>query len=232
MTPEHGRHVRAVALAPRVRRWRRSRRTPGRAGAAEVGAVVHAVDERGEHVELLRVLVLGDVVLARDRAEDLGGDLVGLVDEAAELLGNFEIDHLLPSLRRARRPPDADGSKVAVPALDGVLLDVAVPAEQLHALGADLDPMLGAQARARERLRGRSSCPCLRGSPPGRSRRLHALELDGDVGDREGDRLAVADRLAERDALVDVGDHVVEHGLAVPMASAHQASRARRTQSA
>ncbi len=34
-----------------------------------------------------------------------------------------------------------------------------------------------------------------------------------DVGDRERDRLAVGDRLAERDALVDVGDHVVQHSL-------------------
>ena len=41
----------------------------------------------------------------------------------------------------------------------------------------------------------------------------HALELDRDVGDRERDRLAVGDRLAERLALVDVRDDVVEHGL-------------------
>ena len=51
-------------------------------GAGAVGAAgVHAVDQRGEHVELLGVGVLGEVVLARDRAEHLGGDLVGLADQ-------------------------------------------------------------------------------------------------------------------------------------------------------
>ena len=55
----------------------------GGAGAADVGALVHAVDQRGEHVELLRVGVLGLVVLARDRPEDLGRDLVGLARRAA-----------------------------------------------------------------------------------------------------------------------------------------------------
>ena len=41
----------------------------------------------------------------------------------------------------------------------------------------------------------------------------HAVALDPDVGDREGDALAVGDRFAERLAVVDVGDDVVEHRL-------------------
>ena len=57
------------------------RRRTGRAG------VVHAVDQRGQHVELLGVLVLGHVVLARDRAEHLLGDLARLLGEDLELLG-------------------------------------------------------------------------------------------------------------------------------------------------
>ena len=41
----------------------------------------------------------------------------------------------------------------------------------------------------------------------------HALELDADVRHHEGDGLPMADRLAERDAFVDVRNHVVEHRL-------------------
>ncbi len=62
----------------------------GGAGAAGRVGVVHAVDQRGEHVELLRVLVLGEVVLARDRPQDLLRDLVGLLLEGLELLRDFE----------------------------------------------------------------------------------------------------------------------------------------------
>ena len=58
----------------------------------ERAALVHAVDQGGEHVELLRILVLGDVVLARVHAEHVLGDLVRLADEAAELLRDFEVD--------------------------------------------------------------------------------------------------------------------------------------------
>ena len=108
MIPKHGGEVGAVAVrgvlggagvAPHA----------GGAGATGVAAGVHAVDQRGEHVELLGVLVLGEVVLARDRAEDLGRDLVGLADERAELLGYLEIDHqtsrapsISPTARRSR----------------------------------------------------------------------------------------------------------------------------------
>ncbi len=41
----------------------------------------------------------------------------------------------------------------------------------------------------------------------------HAARLDPDFGDREGDALAVGDRFAERLAVVDVGDDVVEDRL-------------------
>src|ERR1700751_2048809 len=40
---------------------------------------------------------------------------------------------------------DADGPQVAVPALDGVLLRVAVAAEQLHAVQADLHALVGTE---------------------------------------------------------------------------------------
>ena len=85
--PEQAGHVAAVAVAARARRrWSApfvgaaADRTG--AGAAERAALVHAVDQRGEHVELLRILVLGEVVLARVGPEDLGRHLVGLADEA------------------------------------------------------------------------------------------------------------------------------------------------------
>ncbi len=79
------------------------------AGAPERARLVHAVDDGGEHVELLGVGVLGRVVLARVGPEDLGGDLVGLGDQRVELLGDFEIDHqaisapsIIPAARRSR----------------------------------------------------------------------------------------------------------------------------------
>ena len=58
-----------------------------------------------------------------------------------------------------------------------------------------------------------------------------ALQLDGDVGDHEGDRLAVGDRLAERLALLDVGRDVVEHRLrrCRPPARTTRGARAART---
>ena len=87
---EHRGHVRAVAHGAVAVVGAADTRRPG---AAEIGAVVHPVDERGQHVELLGVGVLLLVVLARHRSEDLGGDLMGLVDEAVELLGDFQIDH-------------------------------------------------------------------------------------------------------------------------------------------
>src|SRR5205085_10985715 len=86
--PEQTGHVRAVSVAVAlrlsasraVRATRAVRAATDRAGtgAAQRAALVHALDHGGKHVELLGVGVLGLVVLTRVRAEDLGGDLVGL----------------------------------------------------------------------------------------------------------------------------------------------------------
>src|SRR3954462_8959538 len=106
----------------------------------------------------------------------------------------------------------ADGSQVAVPPLHGVFLDEAVSAQQLYAVQADLHAALGAEPSGQGDLaRGRLAL----GDPTGRlpGHQPHALQLDGDVGDHEGHRLAVRDRLPERLPLLDVGRDVVEHGL-------------------
>src|SRR4051794_38412484 len=90
----------------------------------------------------------------------------------------------------------ADGTQVAVPPLDRVLLHVAVATEQLDAVEADLHALLGAQPPRQGDLAGR----VLALGDPGRGLvgdQAHALELDGDVGDHERDGLAVRDRLAE-----------------------------------
>ena len=108
---------------------------------------------RGEHVELLGVLVLGEVVLARVRAEHLGRHLVGLGDQPLNFLG---ISRLIirPSQRSLHQ---AGRAQVAVPALDRVLLDVAVAAEQLDAVGADRHAALGAQPAGQRHLAGEAS---------------------------------------------------------------------------
>ena len=94
-----------------------------------------------------------------------------------------------------------------------MLLDVAVAAEQLDAVGADLRPALGAQPAGERHLAGEALALV---DPGGGAvgRQPHPLELDRDVRHHERHRLAVGDRLAERLALVDVGDDVVEHRLA------------------
>ncbi len=89
---EHGREVGAVAVLPVVLLAGVAPH-PGGARRAVLGGLVHAVDQRGEHVELFRVRVLGLVVLAGDRAEDLGRHLMGLAGEGLELLRCLEIDH-------------------------------------------------------------------------------------------------------------------------------------------
>ena len=69
---------------------------PSDAGGARTLArpgLREAVDHGGEHVELLGVLVLRQVVLARDRPQHVHRDLVGLADQGLELLGVFEVDH-------------------------------------------------------------------------------------------------------------------------------------------
>ena len=179
-------------------------RALGRAGLGE------PVDHRGEHVELLGVRVLGAVVLAGDRSQHVHGDLVRLVAQRAGTSsgrrGGSHQTSTLPSIT-----PIA--LQVAVPPLHRVLLDVAVAAEQLHAVEADPHPLVGAEL-ARERdlagevLAGGRAGGGLPGDQP------HRLQLDRDVGDHERDRLPVGDRLAERLALLDVRRHVVEHGLA------------------
>src|ERR1700712_2659062 len=106
----------------------------------------------------------------------------------------------------------ADGSQVAVPPLHRVFLDEAVSAEQLYAVQTDLHAALGTQPTSQGDLAlGGLALRDAAGGPPGQQ--AHALQLDRDVGDHEGDRLAVRDRLAERLALLDVGSDVVEHGL-------------------
>src|SRR5680860_763064 len=55
-------------------------------GAATGAGVIHPVDQRCEHVELLGVGVLGEVVLARDRAQNLARDLVRLLLDQLQLL--------------------------------------------------------------------------------------------------------------------------------------------------
>ena len=115
---------------------------------------------------------------------------------------------------RPSTPPsiEADRSEVAVPPLDRVLLDEAVAAEQLHAVVADLHAALGAQPAGQRDLAGEALA--LRGAGGGAvGHQPHAVQLDADVGDHERHALPVADRLAERLPLVDVGDHVVEHRL-------------------
>ena len=182
----------------------RGTRALARAGLGE------PVDHRGEHVELLGVLVLGPVVLARDRPQHVHRDLVGLAGQRPELLRVVEVDHARQTQHASFH--DADGPEVAVPPLDRVLLDEAVAAEQLDAVEADLHALVGAQLAgegdlAGEVLAGRGAGGGLVGQQP------HRLQLDRDVGDHERHRLAVGDRLAERLALLDVRRHVVEHGL-------------------
>src|SRR4051794_15514475 len=107
---------------------------------------------------------------------------------------------------------EADGTQIAVPAFDGVLLDVPVATQQLDAVQADLHALLGAEPAGERDLPGGVLAP---GHPAGGlvGDQPHALQLDGDVGDHERHRLAVRDRLAEGLPLLDVGRHVVEDGL-------------------
>lgn len=96
-----------------------------------------------------------------------------------------------------------------------MVLDEAVAPEQLHAAGADLLALLGAQHARQVRLAvKRQPLLCAaRGAP---RQQAHRLDLDADVGDHERHRLSVRDRLAERVPIVAVRDRVVEHGLCDP----------------
>src|SRR5262249_17493056 len=81
----------------------------GGPGAAARARPVEPIRQGGEHVELLGVLVLGLVVLPRNRSQHVHRDLVHLVAQAAELLRILEVDHqtstapsMIPMARRSR----------------------------------------------------------------------------------------------------------------------------------
>ena len=110
-------------------------------------------EQLGQCVELDRVGVFVEVVFAGDRPHHLRGTLVCLVDHRVQLAGKFQIDcHDWSFVADCDNDLDdynalgyADGPQVAVPALDRVLLGEAVPAEQLHAVQADLHALVGAE---------------------------------------------------------------------------------------
>ena len=85
-----------------------------------------------------------------------------------------------------------------------------------------LTPLLAHCSRASAAARAAGD-PAIDAAGGAMDEEAHALELDGDVGDREGDPLPVRDRLAECLALVAVRDHVVEHRLG--RADRHRAPR-------
>ncbi len=92
--PEDRGEVAAVAVPGRpVTGLVRGGVSPQLAGRSARTAVVHPVEDRGEHVEFLRVCVLGQVVLTGDGPKDARRDGMGLLDERAQPLGNLEIDH-------------------------------------------------------------------------------------------------------------------------------------------
>ncbi len=91
---EGGRHVRPVLVALCLV----GHAAGGSTSTLGAARVVHAVHERGEHVELFGPCVLLAVVLARDRHEHLIRDGVSHLQELVELLRCFEIDHRSDSL--------------------------------------------------------------------------------------------------------------------------------------
>src|SRR5579884_3408900 len=93
-----------------------------------------------------------------------------------------------------------------------MLLDVPMAAEHLDAIRANRHALLDTEL-AGERHLLREVFLAIRAARGAVGEQAHSLELDADVRDGESDRLPVADRLAERDALIDVRDHVVEHRL-------------------
>src|SRR5262245_25472545 len=133
-------------------------------------------------------------------------------DTPSSFSGSSQLIMSPPPLNRDAAFENAHRPQVAVPELDHVLADEAVATEQLHAVGADLHALVGRLqprqvrlALERQALLG-ARCRAVR-------QEAQAVELDGDVGDHERDRLAVRDRLAEGHAVVAISDHVVEHGL-------------------
>src|SRR5690606_11407587 len=100
-------------------------------------------------------------------------------------------------------------AQVAVPPLVVPLLDEAVATEQLDTARADPGRVRrGEPARVGDDLgRVLAGAESAGGLP---DREPERVELDRDVGDREGDGLSVSDRLAEGGALLDIGDHLVQ----------------------
>src|SRR5258705_4646094 len=98
---------------------------------------------------------------------------------------------------------DADRPQVAVPAFDGMFLGVAMTAEQLYAVEADLHALVGAEPLGQRRLAGerQTLLGTGRAAPGDQSQ---AVELDGDVRGHERHRLTVCDRLTEGLAFLDV----------------------------
>ena len=196
------------------------------AGARRRAWAAFCLDHGREHVQLIRVGVLGAVVLARDRPQHVLPPPCAPGRERLQLLGDLEVDQSQTSQRPLHHPGRA---QVAVPALDGVFLGVAVAAEQLHAVRPDRIAC-SAHERARERRLADELAARLGEAGGAVGRQSHRLELDRDVGDHERDRLAVGDRLAERDPLVDVGARRsrARPARCRPRARTSRAGRARR----
>src|SRR5690349_20461659 len=91
---------------------------------------------------------------------------------------------------------NADGPQVAVPAFDRMLFRVAVAAEQLNAVQADLHAFVGAEPLGQGRLTDERQA--LLGARRAAPRdEPQPVQFDGDVGAHEGHRLTVGDRLTE-----------------------------------
>src|SRR5919205_1162267 len=100
---------------------------------------------------------------------------------------------IMPSSSHQKRAlEDADRAQLPIPELDGMLLDEAVAAEQLHALRTDLHRLLRA-LHARERRLAPERLAALRATCRAVHHQPHAIELERDVRDRKGDRLAMHD---------------------------------------
>src|SRR5579884_2628100 len=127
--------------------------------------------------------------------------------------------------------PSSDGEaverrkapRVAQPELDRMVADVAVAAQDLHRIVGDLE------RRARRVVLREHRFPCRRQAavdPPGGlpGEQAHGVDLDRHVGELEGDRLLLRDRLPERAPLLRVIARVLEGG-ARATASAASATR-------
>ena len=165
---QHRGEVGAVLVARASSSGFSSRRTPAApappvAPDSEMPSIM-----RGEHVEFLGVLVLGLVVLARDRAAACSSRPGAPGRRAGGSSWGLEVDHVFsgsvvePSTAASdqdRSFHESDGPQVAVPPLDRVLLDEAVPTEQLDAVEADLHALARRTAGGPGRSRARPACP-------------------------------------------------------------------------